>query len=71
MFRSLQSCSLAYTHNGFDTLGTYYHPVSCLQLGGTPLNAAILTAIPLVKQFITKNKIQKMNTIFLTDGDGP
>ena len=29
----------------------------------------ILTAIPLVKQFITKNKIQKMNTIFLTDGD--
>ena len=61
--------ALAYTHNGFDTLGTYYHPVSCLQLGGTPLNAAILTAIPLVKQFITKNKIQKMNTIFLTDGD--
>ena len=61
--------ALAYSQGGFDILRSYYTPVPCLQLGGTPLNAAIVTAIPLVKQFIKKNKIQKMNTIFLTDGD--
>ena len=61
--------ALAYSQGGFDILRTYYSPVPCLQLGGTPLNAAIVTAVPLVKQFMKKNKIQKMNTIFLTDGD--
>jgi len=42
----------------------------CLRLGGTPLDPCIIAATTIVKEFISKNKIQKMNTIFLTDGCG-
>ena len=42
----------------------------CLNLGGTPLDSAILQSVGVVNKFISKNKVQKMNTIFLTDGSG-
>mgnify|MGYP003627515197 FL=1 len=42
----------------------------CMRLGGTPLDPCIIAATTIVKEFITKNRIQKMNTIFLTDGCG-
>ena len=41
-----------------------------LRLGGTPLDSAILCTIDVVNKFQSKNKIQKMNTVFLTDGCG-
>jgi hypothetical protein len=41
-----------------------------LRLGGTPLDSAILCSIDVVNKFKSKNKIQKMNTVFLTDGSG-
>ena len=41
----------------------------CLQLGGTPLLETILVARELVKRFKRNHKIEKMNTLFLTDGD--
>jgi len=47
----------------------FYSP-NCLRLGGTPLDAAILHTTDIVSKFIAKNKVQKMNTIFLTDGSG-
>ena len=37
-------------------------------MGGTPLNAAIIAATELVNQFRDRNKLQIVNTIFLTDG---
>jgi hypothetical protein len=40
----------------------YFH------LGGTPLIETAAFATIMVKEFIAKKKIQKMNTIFLTDG---
>lgn len=43
---------------------------SCLRLGGTPLDQTIVASMTIVKDFIAKHKIQKMNTIFLTDGCG-
>tara|TARA_Y100000114_G_scaffold30109_1_gene25771 strand:- start:286 stop:1242 length:957 start_codon:yes stop_codon:yes gene_type:complete len=43
---------------------------TCLRLGGTPLDSAIYQSINVVNKFIQKNKVQKMNTIFLTDGSG-
>ena len=43
---------------------------SCMRLGGTPLDSAILNSIDIVNKFQTKHKIQKMNTVFLTDGCG-
>ena len=42
----------------------------CLRLGGTPLDSAIYQSVGVVNKFVQKNKIQKMNTIFLTDGSG-
>lgn len=38
-------------------------------MGGTPLNQAIIAAELLVKQFRKNNKLEIVNTIFLTDGD--
>jgi len=43
---------------------------SMMRLGGTPLDPCIAIATQLVSQFQKKYKIQKMNTIFLTDGCG-
>ena len=39
-----------------------------LQLGGTPLNHAIVAAMSIIPSFKTKNGIQKVNAVFLTDG---
>jgi hypothetical protein len=38
-------------------------------MSGTPLNSAIIAATELVNQFRDRNKLQIVNTIFLTDGD--
>ena len=35
----------------------------------TPLNQSIITAMKIVPQFKAKNKLQIVNTVFLTDGD--
>ena len=43
---------------------------SNLRLGGTPLNEAICSAFEIVPMFQKKNKVQIVNTIFLTDGQG-
>ena len=42
---------------------------SCERMQGTPLNEAIYVADEIVNNFRIKNKLQVVNTIFLTDGD--
>lgn len=42
--------------------------VSCDRMDSTPLNQTILCADQLVNDFRVKNKVQIVNTIFLTDG---
>ena len=39
-----------------------------LELGGTPLNAAIIAMMDIVPQFKKDTGVQKVNTVFLTDG---
>ena len=39
-----------------------------LQLGGTPLNHAIVAAMSIIPKFKSDNGIQKVNAVFLTDG---
>jgi len=39
-------------------------------LSGTPLNEAIVAAMDIVPKFQKENKLQVVNTVFLTDGDG-
>jgi len=45
------------------------YPERCTRLGGTPLNDAIVCAMDIVPQFKTKTGVQKVHSIFLTDGD--
>ncbi len=45
------------------------YPARCTRLGGTPLNDAIVCAMDIVPQFKTKTGVQKVHSIFLTDGD--
>ena len=45
-------------------------PPEILELGGTPLNEAVVAAFKLIPQFKTQNKLQIVNTVFLTDGEG-
>jgi hypothetical protein len=40
------------------------------RLGGTPLNEAIVAAMQIVPKFKKDHKIQIVNTVFLTDGQG-
>ena len=46
-----------------------YRP-NWLQKGGTPLSEAIISAMAIVPQFQKQYKLQVVNTVFLTDGDG-
>ena len=46
------------------------YPNNKLCLSGTPLNEAIISAMDIVPQFKRDTGVQKVNTIFLTDGYG-
>ena len=50
--------------------GHNYSIPGWLGLGGTPLNEAIMTAIPVVNKFRADHGLQIVNTAFLTDGEG-
>jgi hypothetical protein len=39
-------------------------------IGGTPLNEAIISAMEIIPEFQKKYKLQVVNTVFLTDGEG-
>jgi hypothetical protein len=41
-----------------------------MHLSGTPLNEAIVSAMNIVPEFQKKNRLQIVNTVFLTDGEG-
>jgi hypothetical protein len=40
------------------------------QMGGTPLSEAVISAMKIVPEFQKQYKLQVVNTVFLTDGDG-
>ena len=62
----LSRLQMAFDRGGW---GDYNIP-SMLALGGTPLTECILSAINMVPDFQKRNKVQIVNTIFLTDGQG-
>lgn len=41
-----------------------------MKLGDTPLNETIFAAMQIIPEFKNKNKLQVVNAVFLTDGDG-
>ena len=59
-----------YNDGTYDPFADRFECPHALRLGGTPLDSAIYQAVNVVNEFRSKHKIQKMNTIFLTDGSG-
>ena len=45
-------------------------PSEIMQLSGTPLNEAIMASFEVIPQFKSDNKLEIVNTVFLTDGEG-
>jgi len=41
-----------------------------ITLGGTPLNESIIAAMDIIPEFRKKYKLQVVNTVFMTDGEG-
>jgi len=57
--------------HGYSRGASVSFPVpSWVGLGGTPLSEAVITAIPIVNKFRADNRVQIVNTVFLTDGCG-
>jgi hypothetical protein len=54
----------------FDQTENNYVQSKYERLGNTPLNETIIAAHDLVTKFKQKHKVQKMTTVFLTDGEG-
>ena len=49
--------------------GSYSVPMG-LDMSGTPLNESIVALHEIIPQFKTRNKLQKVNVVILTDGEG-
>ena len=62
-FKYAASALLAFT-NRFNNRPSWFG------LSGTPLNEAIVAAMKIVPKFQKERKLQIVNTVFLTDGDG-
>jgi hypothetical protein len=58
---------LAYYMSG--THVTYTCPIG-LEMSGTPLNESIIALHKIIPQFKENNKLQKVNVVILTDGEG-
>jgi hypothetical protein len=69
-FNYVAACLLKMTSTGNSGYVRNYAFPNFMQLSGTPLNEAIIAAMQIVPKFQADNKLQIVNTVFLTDGDG-
>ena len=58
--------------SGATTNGSRWNvrPPSFMYMSGTPLNEAVIAAMEIVPEFQKRNRLQIVNTVFLTDGEG-
>ena len=49
--------------------GIHFEIPSRMQLGGTPLNSTLFVSFSIMREFVKKNQVDVINSIFLTDGD--
>jgi len=63
------ACASRYSHDYDNWYSDDAVIASEEDFGGTPLNAALVTSHHLVKQFVKKHGVQKMNLVVLSDGD--
>ena len=62
-----------YSYNGYDSkfkgVSVNYHVGDTFKMGGTPLNETLIALHKIIPQFKKENKLQKVHTVILTDGD--
>ena len=69
-FTKMSSYLLDYGTGGRYASCSNFVPPDMFRLSGTPLNEAIVAAMTLVPQFKKQNRLEIVNTVFLTDGEG-
>ena len=68
MMHNLYMIASQWTYRDWRTDGYPYKCPTHYNLGGTPLNSAIISAMQIVPEFKNSRGIQKVHTVFLTDG---
>lgn len=68
--RNLLVVSAAYDRRRSYSREIHYTLPSFMELASTPLEESILVARTIADEFRAKNRIEVLNTVFLTDGDG-
>lgn len=68
--RNLLVVAAAYDDRRVRRGNIYYTLPSVMELASTPLEESILVARTIADEFRAKNRIEVLNTVFLTDGDG-
>ncbi len=68
MHTLLMYCNRYGGYRDWNVEGYPYSPPQKYQLGGTPLNDAIIAMMEYIPQFKLDSGVQKVHTIFLTDG---
>ena len=69
-FTKMASYLLDYGTGGRFASCSNFVPPDNFRLSGTPLNEAIIAAMTLVPEFRKQNRLEIVNTVFLTDGEG-
>ena len=59
---------MSYTYEDWSAVGYPINPPHDYYLGGTPLNDAIISLMDFIPKYKKSSGVQKINTIFLTDG---
>ena len=68
--RNLLMCGKAYDHRGNRKATKFFRNSNIMGLASTPLEESIMLARSIADKFRAKNRVEVLNTIFLTDGDG-
>ena len=68
MMHNLYMIASQWTYRDWRNDGYPYKCLTHYNLGGTPLNSAIISAMQIVPEFKNSRGIQKVHTVFLTDG---
>ena len=68
--RNLLMCGKAYDHRVRKNADKFFRNSSIMGLASTPLEESIMVARSIADKFRAKNRVEVLNTIFLTDGDG-
>ena len=61
---ALMRMSGVYDYSSYPRMPTFMY------MSGTPLNEAVIAAMEIVPEFQKRNRLQIVNTVFLTDGEG-